>query len=100
MIHHHYIFVTCNSLIFKEAEGTEGPIPLSSVHFILVHQRFFLMVSVLLKTGITDHCKQQQWKIQLQEFIATAELQFIYRMFQQESAIFRQNILISTAERL
>jgi hypothetical protein len=41
--------------------------------------------------------KEQKWNTQLQEFIATDELQFIYRMFQQESAIFWQNILISNS---
>jgi hypothetical protein len=28
-----------------------------------------------------ERYKEQKWKIQLQEFIAAAELQFIYRMF-------------------
>ena len=43
--------LTCNSPIFKEAEGTGGPISWSSVHFILVHQRGFFFL--ILKTGIT-----------------------------------------------
>lgn len=104
MLHHHHIFVTCNSPISKEVDGTGGPFLYHSPSDFLFNLDF-AKASVLLKTGITmtitrinnGRYKKQKWKIQLQEFMATAELQFIYKMFQVEPVIFWENILISIA---